>query len=579
MVSLDGGGVGDVAAVFIGGGSVSRMMIPLPFLLFPLLGLLFYRGCLGGSWIFDDHHIRESMDKWKWTWRHLRYRHRVVTLLSWAVQKEWPNTTRSLHVGNVVLHAVNALIVAKLASVLGYAYPELVGLIYLVHPFAVNTVAYMAGRPAILSTMGGLLTALLIFTGHPLYIPLSLAFAVLSKEDGVGFLPLAIVLLWIQGFRMESVLLVLGTAAVVAAFRSRWRMALKGNGDTQMGSFGLPVSLPQPKHAGVVLSLTLGRLPRWLVGRGTSPYYGSGIASNLDASYATVAVLWFLTTSEWFAIPNLMILAGPWLVYLLCPVPDQLFDYRNYSMIAGFALLLGLTPIPLVLLLIPILCWWTIQGAWAYQSPESFWTKAIATGIGDISRAHQDLGAHHKVANRLPEAEKHLREALTLNPRLAPAMDNLAWILFLTNRKPEAIALLEDCTLIHAPDYAPAWQALALFLEDRGELQAGYYMRAWTLDRRMVQSLNRAGLIYLRQRDPIQAHHCFIRATEQSPLVPDFRFNLAVCEKIMGLERMFKETVGEIQKVEAMVWITPEGKQFPLTSDMVPVTLGEKQHA
>ena len=35
----------------------------------------------------------------------------------------------------------------------------------------------------------------------------------------------------------------------------------------------------------------------------------------------------------------ILLFTGPWLVYLILPVPDQLAEYRNYSMVAGFALL------------------------------------------------------------------------------------------------------------------------------------------------------------------------------------------------------------------------------------------------
>src|SRR6185369_11120397 len=81
----------------------------------------------------------------------------------------------------------------------------------------------------------------------------------------------------------------------------------------------------------------------------------------------------------------LLIFTGPWLVYLVVPVPDQLAEYRNYSMVAGFALLASLVPWVLWAPLMAYFVGMSHSHAMAWTDQITFWKKALKTASGDKS--------------------------------------------------------------------------------------------------------------------------------------------------------------------------------------------------
>src|SRR5690349_21706659 len=139
----------------------------------------------------------------------------------------------------------------------------------------------------------------------------------------------------------------------------------------------------------------------------------------------------------------LFIFTGPWLVYLVCPVPDQLAEYRNYSMCAGFALLFAQLPWPLWFPLMLLLAGQTYAHAHHWKNFHAMWMKAKDTTSGDKSRAYQEIGAWLKVSGKPLEAEPWFRQAIELNPRLGPAIENLAMVCVENGRLDEGVEWLE----------------------------------------------------------------------------------------------------------------------------------------
>ncbi len=318
-----------------------RLPIPILWFLLPLLGILIYAPCLNGEPVFDDLDVLRTVKNFTWTWT---WRARPITTVSYALQGLWPNTLRSLHIGNILIHCACALIVEQIGLAIGMEPVDaaLAAIVFTVHPFAVNTVGYITGRASLFSAFFGFAAVLVSMEGPSWMAIPFLVLSVLSKEDGVGYLPVIAVLAheW-------RPILALAALAILAAYRYRQRLSLmtRQQGDSMMAMIGLPVSYPLRQNAITVFTETILRLPLWFLSLAMSPYHGSGIAvprgtRRCLALFLALFAAYIYIRMPLLRIPLICLGIGPWLVYVVCPVPDQLMEYRNYPAIAGFSLLL-----------------------------------------------------------------------------------------------------------------------------------------------------------------------------------------------------------------------------------------------
>lgn len=502
-------------------------------ILFLPLALAAYWTCLRGPLIFDAMESIKEVKAWQWSWAWYRCRYgrsvpyRVVSVVSWAADL-WRvhvtgesmdrcgtcegRATWSLHVTNIVIHCGNAFLVEQLARFCGVP-PLLAGTLFLVHPFAVNTVANIGARASLLSATFGFLAILAAVSSHPYYIAPAVGLSFLAKEDGLGFaIPVLAVLLW-TGQTGWAIGLWAAGLVVVLKYLPMWKDFVKRNGDEAMAPSGLPVSLPFRDHGYTVAVETLIRLPLWFAGLGMSPYHGSGMrVPGFWRLMGAMAIL--LAISQLPILAGILILTGPWLVYLVCPVPDQLMEYRNYSQIAGFALMLAL--LPFAWFLIPVFFGMTALKAWVWRSRIEMWKESADHASGDRSRALQEVGAWLKMEGKCWEAEPYLRDAVRLNPFLAPAWDNLAFVELETGRTEQGIATLEHCT-VACPKYPLAHEELGSIYQQQGKLEEAEkcYQRAHALGP-AAHLENRIGLIrfYMKQYDV--AFHWFKKALERT---------------------------------------------------------------
>ena len=508
------------------------MTLPLEVLFFPF-AFLAYLPCLRGPLIFDAIESIKEVKSWQWSraWYRRRYGwsvpYRALSVVSWAVDL-WRarvtgadldrcrtcegQATWALHVTNVGIHAVNAVVVGWIGEAVGL--PRLlVGLAFLLHPFAANSVANIAARASLLSATFGLLAVLAAVTAHPLYIAPALGLAFLAKEDGAGFaVPVLAVLLWRGDNGWALGLWALGMVAFLK-YLPMWKDFVKRNGDEAMAPSGLPVSLPFWDHGYTVAVETLIRLPLWLVGFGMSPYHGSGMRVpgvwRLLAAVAALAAVMQLPP-----LVAILVLFGPWLVYLACPVPDQLMEYRNYSMMAGFTLLIA--AVPFAWFVLPFFFALTAIRSFPWSSRIEMWKESVRCASGDPSRSLQEVGAWLKIEGRRWEAESYLKEAVKVNPRLAPAWDNLAWVRMETGRTEEGIQTLEHCTRM-CPDYPIAFEELGAIYQQQGRFEdaATCFIRANALESAPHRE-NRIGLARFYQRQYDVALHWFRKALERT---------------------------------------------------------------
>ena len=550
--------------------------LPVSLWLYPILALIVYLPSFRGPFIFDDHDLMNNLKDVN-SWKEIRGSSRPVTVLSYCLNRAWPGTARGMRVTNALLHAATALVVERIAThLLGDPLLGLVaGAVFVVHPFGANTVSYVTGRASILSALFGFLSILAILSGFwPLSIPL-LALSVLSKEDGVGFLPLALIsAVFTQNWAIFGLFL-LGSAFGLGRYRRRILALLRGNGDTAMATMGLPLSYKQPIHFWTVLVATLTKIPQWMIGLGQSPYHGSGVpVPGFRGGFFAVTTLGacaaFAVSFPGLAFAVALLLLGPWLVYLLCPVPDQLAEYRNYSMLSGMAILATVSfdqfPTPFgfaiaVSLFSGTLALACVGAAMNWSDPIAMWSARARNASGDRSRAYQEMGAWWKFKGELQSAENVLRQALQLNPDLAPALNNLAWICLQTKRTDEGIRLMEECGR-RVPTYEPTWHELPIIYEQAGRFEKAE--RAFErLKKFQIQRENHAnhlGLIAYHAKNLPRAAKWFDRAIAEKPGHFEYIYNRAMTFKAEG---------NMAAAMECLSVLTPP---LPLTDNMIRPT-------
>lgn len=536
--------------------------VPLSLMAYPFAALLCYFPCFNGGPIFDDIEVLRNVEHYTGKWKYLLSRYRTLTLASYAMQKFWPGTMRSLHIVNALIHSLNGMLLAQIATTLGFdeVTAFLAGLLYTIHPFAANTVSYITGRASILSTTFGLLAVWALLTpGQSHWALLPLGLSLLCKEDGLGFVPLLLALsAFTDQWFFFAVLFALSGGFTVWKWPDLKRYR-RGNGDGMMKAIGLPVSLPSLQQGYVILVETMIRLPLWAFGLAQSPYHGSGVQPSLAKFFLALPMAfglgWILALAP---IPAILLLVGPWLVYLLCRVPDQLCEYRNYASLAGMTLLLA----PLFdgvwawVFVLAAFGSWTAFQAFTWSDPLEMWAAATQRYSGDPSRAYGELGAHWKLKGDNWRAEKYLRESIRINPNFGPAMNNLAWVVTELGKPEEGFALMQEC-VERCPDYALAWEDLGLMKERNGDDPTSCFEKALSLEPRMERSLNKLGLHAFYQKDLDQAAQRFDRALELNPNHFEYVFNRAVVLKHQG------------EPEKALEWFQRLPRPFPVTPNMI----------
>ena len=117
-----------------------------------LVSAWIYAPCLHGTWLWDDglevtqNLALRSPGGWWQPWVHplgMDY-FPLKSSLQWVEWRLWGANPLGYHLSNLVLHVVSSLLVWRLLSRLGLRTAYLGGLIFAVHPLAVESVAWIA---------------------------------------------------------------------------------------------------------------------------------------------------------------------------------------------------------------------------------------------------------------------------------------------------------------------------------------------------------------------------------------------------------------------------------------------------
>lgn len=208
-----------------------------------------------------------------------------------------------------------------------------------------------------------------------------------------------------------------------------------------------------------------------------------------------------------------------------------------------------------------IVLWFTVLSVVSisyWKTPIALWTAATFRTSGEPSRAFGELGAYYKLKGDNHTAEIHLREAIRLNPKFGPALNNLAWICFDSGRTEEAIELLIQCTT-QSPKYALGWHDLGLFYgrTNQPEKAEKCFKESIRVEPQMQRSVNRLGLLAFSRQQFEEAMIWFSRALTLNPGHFEYEYNRAVTKKHMG-----QDPSEDFNKLP---------KPCPITPDMIPL--------
>jgi tetratricopeptide (TPR) repeat protein len=495
----------------------------LPTCLLLTLTLLAYLPALDAGFVFDDSVYvtkdarMESMDGLRRIWSEVGgpgYRHQYYPLTTstfWLQHRVWGDRAIGYHLVNVLLHAVNAVLLWRLLSALRVPGAWLGAAIFAVHPVHVQSVAWITELKNVLSTCFVLSSALVFVNwlglkrreaearqtrhlgGYALGLGLFVC-ALLSKT-ATCLLPaaLGLVLWWKRGRLSRRDVLPLIPLFVVGVAFVAMTVFLEAHYRAHGDTFG-QTWLERCLIAGRAVWFYAGKLlwpaelifiyPRWNVDVHAWWQYVYPLA--------VVGVLLAL----WLLRPKLgkgAVMAATYFTLAVVPLSFVNVAYTRLSYVAdhwpywasmGFIALgvaagaagagrLRRAPARLAaagggLAIVAVLAGLTWQRCHVYRDAQTLWTDTVVRNPSAWA-AHNELALVLGSAGRLDEAIDHFRQSVRINPDYAEGHNNLGAALMLQGRLDEAVRAYREALRIE-PDLRGAHFNLALVFRSQGRL-------------------------------------------------------------------------------------------------------------
>lgn len=372
------------------------------------------------------------------------------------------------HLGNVLIHAVNSVLVCAVAAMAGKLwlpaekrrlFALAAALIFALHPLQSEAVAYVWGRSSSLCATFYFGCLLLVMYGSQsealrwklaCYGGALLAgiLAWLSKEEAIT-LPLIVAGYFLLVGRRKSAAVAAGVPVLVVA--ARWgaiaRLYAEVGENPWLVSAGAEPALPPwPYFLAHTRALVFYYLRRyvWPLGLNTDPEIrpASGfldpwwIAAVLVVLALAACALWAWRRERAVTFGLAALLISPLAAYGLMPLADVVAEHRAYIATLGFATIAawaltrklryaGAALLGLALVLGAAT--WLRSRTW--RDSLTLWSDA-ARKSPRLARPHLNLGVALQAAGRAEEALAAYRRALELNPNLTPVYINLSAIYF-----------------------------------------------------------------------------------------------------------------------------------------------------
>jgi tetratricopeptide (TPR) repeat protein len=494
----------------------------------------------------------------------------------WVEYHFWGLHPFGFHLVNVLLHALNAVLLWQVLRRLQLPGAWLAAAIFAIHPVQVESVAWITERKNVLSGLFYVLAALAYlrfrpltdaksarpwdWRMYPLVIALFLA-ALLSKTVTCSLPAALLLLVWWKTGRVEkrdalplAPLFILGAALGAATV---WME--KQN----VGATGAEWTLSFVQRclvAGRALWFYAGKLvwprqltfiyPRWEIDASLAWQYLFPVAAVV-----VLIALWRLRTR----LGRGPLVAVVFFVGTLVPALGffDVFPFR-YSFVADhfqYLACLGLISLAVsagtaiceragqwgrnlgtlaaaIVLLILGVC--TCERARSYQNLETLWRDTLAKNP-NAWMAHNNLGALLQLSGRETEAIEHYEQSLQINPRNAEAHNNFGNVFLLEGKVSDAIGHYEQALGIN-PDYAEAHNSLGIALVRLGKAQEAmeHFEQALRLNPDYAEAHNNLGLALMQAGKLDGAVKHYEDAARINPRFAEAHYNLGIALEKLG---------------------------------------------
>lgn len=534
---------------------------------------LIYWPALHGSWLWDDGYevahnslLRNPAGLVKiWTGQGALDYFPLKATVQWILWRIWGANPTGWHAFSIALHGMNALLLWRLLHRLGLRQAWIGGLLFAVHPLAVESVAWVA-------ELKNLLSLPLVFLSFGAYLDYDergrsfdlwraalLFLAAMLCKSTVVMLPCLLVLfLWwkhgTRGWRRRWSLVPFFAVALGLGLVTVWFQHQRAIGAADVAVGGMATRLAR---AGLALLFYAWKTvwpielmpvyPRWPVsppavhqflawpilgaffgwlwlkrnGWGRHVLFGAGaFVLNLAPILGFLAMAYMHASwvADHFVYAALPAAAGLFAGGVDAAVLRLAGPMRHFAAAALAALLVILVTL-----------------SWSYarifRSPADFWSYAVEHNP-DSSVAHNNLGNVFFAARQPTEAARHFAAAVRLEPGNAGMRINWGNALAELGRTNEAIRQ-HEMAVTAAPASAVALNSLGGTLLDAGRLTEArqHFESALRLQPDSAEARNNLGIVLARTGALTEARAHFEAAVRLNPGLNSARENLRLLEQ------------------------------------------------
>ena len=589
-----------------------------------LLVVLAYLPALHGGFIWDDdvyvthNPLLTAPDGLRRIWFTMDSPSQYFPLTYTVFRLErslWGLNPAGYHWVNILLHAINAVLVWRLLKRLSVPGAWLAAAIFALHPVQVESVAWITELKSVLSLFFILLTlgCWLEFVGERsrrFWYGLALGFyalALFSKTTACTLPAALLLILWlktkpIDWRRLAQVVPFLALGLGLGLLTVWWERFHQGT-QGKLFSLGWLERILVASHA---LWFYAGKLfwpvnltfsyPRWAIEPANLSAYGwlvMGVGLGAAICFTRRFVGRSVEVATLFYVATLSPLLGFVMLYTF----RYTFVADHYQYVASIGLIalaaagitLAFKTKPLLklacggalLLTLGLLTWRQTE---IYRNPETLWRDTLAKNP-DCWMAQDNLGILLAGQGHIEEAMEYYHKAIQLNPNNIEALNDLGIALAAQGRIDEAIENYRKAIQLN-PNYAEALNNLGIALADKGRFGEAIeaFRKAIQINPKFSEALNNLGGALLNQGQFDEAIENYRKAIQNNPNFSEALDNLGATlaakgrfdEAIENYRKAIQSNPNFSEALNNLAWVLATSPDAGLRNGAEAVRLAER---